>query len=257
MWFQIKAYIYFLFTSKNQHGIHSPFVYQLITKCFYNTTPYPAYAQWKSVKNAYLKSHKTFIMNDEGAGSRVFKNHKRKVASVAKNAGTTYKRAKLLYRLSKYLKVKSALELGTSLGLGSIALGLNEELKLTTVEACKTTSELASDSAASLGLNNIKFVNAKFEDYLNQISNSTQFDLIFVDGNHQKQATLDYFNSLLKHVHNDSIIIFDDIHWSRGMQEAWEEIKQHEQVKVSIDSFFWGMIFFRKEQVKEHFKIRI
>ena len=62
---------------------------------------------------------------------------------------------------------------------------------------------------------------------------------------------------LLPKTHNDSIFIFDDINWSKGMQEAWNKIKAHPQVSVSIDTFFWGMVFFRKEQVKEHFKIRV
>ncbi|GGE38346.1 O-methyltransferase [Psychroflexus planctonicus] len=257
MWFQVKEYIRFLCTSNNQHGIHSPFVYQLITKCFYDKTKYPAYFKWKSIQQAYLISSSTFVMKDLGAGSRVFQNNKRKVSAVAKNAGTTYKRAKLLYRLSNYLNIKNALELGTSLGLGSIALGLNEKLKLTTLEACTNTSQFAKDSAESLNLKNIQFVNADFEAFLKTIPSTKKFDLIFVDGNHQKEATLSYFEALLKHVHNDSILIFDDIHWSKGMKEAWLEMIAHPKVKVSIDTFFWGMLFFRREQVKEDFKIRV
>lgn len=82
-------------------------------------------------------------------------------------------------------------------------------------------------------------------------------DLIYFDGNHQKEATLNYFNKLLPLAHNNSVFIFDDIHWSKGMEEAWEEIKAHPRVRVSIDSFFWGLIFFREEQEKEHFTLRL
>ena len=257
MWFQIKEYIRFLSISKNQHGIHSPFVYQLITKCFYNNADFPAYSKWKSVQLAYLASKATINMKDMGAGSRVFQNNERKVTEIAKNAGTTFKRAKLLYRLSKYLQVENALELGTSLGLGSIALGLNKQVQLTTVEACENTSQVAKDSAESLQLKNIHFVNGNFESFLSDIPSTEKYDLIFVDGNHQEKASLSYFETLLKQVHNDSILIFDDIYWSKGMKDAWHKMIAHPSVKVSIDTFFWGMLFFRKEQVKEHFKIRI
>jgi hypothetical protein len=41
------------------------------------------------------------------------------------------------------------------------------------------------------------------------------------------------------------------------MEEAWEIIKNHEEVKVTIDTFQWGIVFFREEQEKEHFVIRI
>lgn len=257
MWYQFKTYIYFLFTSKNQHGIHSPFVYQLITKCFYDKSNYPAYTIWQSVQQAYFKSKQILEMDDVGAGSHVFKSQKRSIAAVAKNAGTSFKRAKLLYRIAKYFSVKSALELGTSLGLGSIALSLNKNLHLTTVEACKNTIEIANSSAESLALHHIHFVNSTFDTYLETISPTQKFDLIFVDGHHQKEATLGYFEKLLTHVHNDSVMIFDDIYWNKSMTEAWQKMKKHPSVKVSIDTYFWGILFFRKEQAKEHFKIRV
>jgi len=82
------------------------------------------------------------------------------------------------------------------------------------------------------------------------------YSLIYFDGNHSKQATLDYFELLLPTITNDSVWIFDDIHWSTGMEEAWEIIKSHPKVKVTIDTFQWGIVFFRSEQEKEHFTIR-
>jgi len=84
-----------------------------------------------------------------------------------------------------------------------------------------------------------------------------KFDLVYFDGNHQKEATLKYFKTLLSSAHNDSVFIFDDIHWSKEMQEAWREIIAHPEVQVSIDTFQWGLIFFRKEQVKQDFTIRL
>ncbi|HEU0137328.1 MAG TPA: class I SAM-dependent methyltransferase, partial [Flavobacterium sp.] len=77
------------------------------------------------------------------------------------------------------------------------------------------------------------------------------------DGNHQKVATLRYFDLLLPTVTNDSVWIFDDIHWSRDMEDAWEEIKAHPKVTVTIDTFQWGIVFFRKEQRKEDFFVRV
>ena len=85
----------------------------------------------------------------------------------------------------------------------------------------------------------------------------TEFDMIFIDGNHQKEATLSYFENLLPKAHNDTIFIFDDIYWSKDMTEAWEAIKKHPKVTVSIDTFFWGFVFLRTEQAKEHFTIRL
>ena len=81
-------------------------------------------------------------------------------------------------------------------------------------------------------------------------------DLAFIDGNHRKEPTLRYFDTLLAKINNASILIFDDIHWSAEMEEAWEIIKMHSSVTLSIDLFFIGLIFFRNDfKVKQHFVI--
>jgi predicted O-methyltransferase YrrM len=80
--------------------------------------------------------------------------------------------------------------------------------------------------------------------------------MVFFDGNHKKEATLRYFDMCLSHIHNNSILLFDDIHWSKGMKEAWENIRQHPSVVVSIDLFSMGIVFFRKELSKQDFVLR-
>ena len=107
-------------------------------------------------------------------------------------------------------------------------------------------------------LTNVKSVVTEFGDYLqSQNLKSKIYNLIYLDGNHQKQATLDYFELLLPTITNDTVWIFDDIHWSAEMEEAWEIIKKHPKVTVTIDTFQWGLVFFRYEQPKEHFVIRV
>jgi predicted O-methyltransferase YrrM len=88
-------------------------------------------------------------------------------------------------------------------------------------------------------------------------SKITNIDLVFVDGNHRKNATLEYFDFFLSKRTNNSIFIFDDIHWSVEMEEAWKLIQQHDSVTMTIDLFFIGLVLFRKDfKVKQHFSIR-
>ena len=55
----------------------------------------------------------------------------------------------------------------------------------------------------------------------------------------------------------ETILIFDDIHWSAEMEKAWAEIKANPSVTLTIDLFFIGLVFVRKAQKeKEHFIIR-
>ncbi|WP_298515988.1 O-methyltransferase [uncultured Kordia sp.] len=255
MWYQIFAYFKFFFKSTNQHGVHSPFVYDLITKCFYDKKKFHAYPIIDQYRKDLLQNHSIIEVKDFGAGSRVFSSNKRKVSAIAKNAGITRKRAHLLYRLTHYLKLKKSLEIGTSLGLASNALHNNTN-ELITIEGCPETAKVAQNQFDKYEMEETKLIIGEFETELSKLTN-TSYDLVYFDGNHQKEATLSYFETLLKTVHNDTVFIFDDIHWSKDMTEAWEIIKNRPEVTVTIDTFFWGFVFFRKEQVKEHFIVRL
>lgn len=267
MLFQIKSYLKFLWNSKNEHAVHSPFVFNLITKCFYDKKPKPEYQVLKNYRNSLLENKNTIEVTDFGAGSKVFKSNKREIAKIAKTAGITKKRAELLFRITNYFQPESILEIGTSLGLATSALTLgNPKASITTLEGCPETAKIAQLQLAKLSsraqsrdnINNVELVITEFSEYLqsqNLISNI--FNLIYIDGNHSKTATLDYFELLLPTITNETTWIFDDIHWSAEMEEAWEIIKKHPKVTVTIDTFQWGLVFFRKEQVKEHFVIRV
>ncbi len=255
---KILAYINFLFKSTNQHGVHSPFVYNLLTKCLYIKKERPAHAKLKSYINAILNDTQIIKVTDFGAGSRVFKSNNRKVSAIAKNAGISQHRAILLNKLVSYFQFKNGLELGTSVGIASAAISQDNSIQLTTLEGCPETAGIAQKYFNKFKLKNIKLNVGEFDDLLEVITkNHDKVDLIYFDGNHQKTPTLKYFNQLLPLAHNNSVFIFDDIHWSKEMEQAWEEIKAHPEVRVSIDSFFWGIVFFRKEQEKEHFTIRL
>ena len=269
----------------------------------------PAFESIIQFRKALLNDYREIEVKDFGAGSKVFKSNKRKISAIAKNAGISKKRAILLNKLCSYLEIKSALELGTSVGISSAAMATGNDLQLLTIEGCPQTAGVAKEYFEKFALKNIEVEIGSFEEKLSgqserekvgiqnlqqalqtnkdkpqtpnhkpqttdnqkpktETENETNLqpttdnpqpttDLIFFDGNHQKEATLNYFNQLLPLAHNDSVFIFDDIHWSKGMEEAWEKIKKHPEVRVTIDSFYWGIVFFRKEQEKEHFTIRL
>jgi predicted O-methyltransferase YrrM len=258
MFFQIKSYLQFLWHSKNEHAVHSPFVFNLITKCFYDRKPKPEYTVLNNYRKSLLANPNTIEVTDFGAGSKVFKSNTRAIAQIVKTAGITSKRAELLFRITNYFQSESILEIGTSLGLATAAMALgSKNAKLTTLEGCPETANIAQNQFQEFELTNITSVVTPFERYLDDLKIETlNFKLIFFDGNHSKKATLAYFEQLLHTVNNETVWIFDDIHWSAGMDEAWKIIKTHPKVTVTIDTFQWGFIFFRREQPKEHFTIR-
>jgi predicted O-methyltransferase YrrM len=206
-----------------------------------------------------LGKNKNYIeVTDFGAGSRVFKDNKRQVSAIAAKAGISMKRGKLLSKTLDYFKPDRILEIGTSLGIATAYMAATcPKAKIITLEGCPTVAGIAKEAFEAFQLNNIEVVTGEFSNTLADVLKNNQFDFIYFDGNHQKEPTLDYFEQCLAAAHKDSVFIFDDIHWTKDMEEAWEEIKNHKSVTLSLDTYKWGMVFFREGQVKQHFTLRI
>ncbi len=256
--FRVNSYIKFLVQSKNQHGVHSPFVFDLLTKCLYKKEDKVVFTPLNSYRSDLRFNPKIIEVNDFGAGSKVFSSNQRKVSQIAKHVGISKKRSHLLFKLVKYFQPGFILEVGTSLGIATAALSMaNPNSRIITLEGCDETANIAQSMFKKYELDNIELIRGDFSKTYPKAIKKHKFDLIFFDGNHTKKATLDYFENCLSYTHNDSILIFDDIHWSPEMEEAWKEIKNHPEVTVTIDTYQWGLVFLRKEQQKEHFIIRV
>ncbi len=257
MLFGVTSYVKFLWKSSNEHGVHSPFVFNLITKCFYDQSKYPDYKRIANYRTNLFNNSNAIKVTDFGAGSRIFKSDKRIISNIAKTAGISIKRANALFRVTQYLQPNAILEIGTSLGIATSALALgNKSSQITSLEGCSQTANVAQIQLQQFNITNVNLICTQFDDYLQKIT-TEKFDLIYFDGNHTEEATLAYFTALLPTISNDTCWIFDDIYWSPGMKRAWNQIKSHELVTVTIDTFQWGFVFFRKEQEKEHFTIRL
>jgi len=254
-------YIHYFLTASNGkgHGIHSPFVFEFITKVLNDNKSYPAYERVEHLRSQLLIDHSAITIDDMGAGSSVSKSNQRKVSSIAKNAAKPKKYAQLLYRIVQYYKPGTIVELGTSLGISSSYLALaNPSAKIITLEGAASIAGLAQKNFKALELNNIQLIKGNFDDTLSSvISKLPSVEFAFIDGNHRQDPTINYFDQLLSKSIPSAILIFDDIHWSREMEEAWEQIKDHGSVTCTIDLFFIGLVFFRNEFMeKQHFKIR-
>lgn len=257
-WFKIRSFIAFLLASTNKHGVHSPFVYDLTTKCFNGSINPVKMKAFSKIQKSLYSNKNSIIITDYGKGSSVFKSNERKVYDIAKIAGISKNKSALLLRMLDYFNPKNILEIGTSAGLGTSVLSIgNPEAEILTLEGCENTAQIAKELFKANQLNNIQLIVGNFNETLSATLADKQYDLIYFDGNHQKEPTVEYFNQCIKTVHNNSIFIFDDINWSPDMQLAWEEIKNHPKVTVTINTFFWGIVFFRKEQKKQHFTIRV
>lgn len=260
----VYKYLWYLITASNGkgHGIHSPFVFELITQVLNDQRNFYCYNTIEKIRNTLLVDETILSIEDFGAGSHALKSNNRIVKNIAQSSLKSKKYAQLLFRIiNKYYSSANTtiLELGTSFGITSSYLAsANQKAKVYTFEGSKEIANMASKTFHQLELKNIEIIQGSLLETLEKkIQKISTINVAFLDAHHQKKATLHYFNLCLEKVNTESLLIFDDIHWSKGMEEAWQEIKAHPSVTLTIDLFFIGLVYFRTEnKEKEHFNIR-
>ena len=177
---------------------------------------------------------------------------------IARTSLTSPRYARRLFRLARFMKAGNILEIGTSLGITTAYLAIaRPDARIITLEGCPELSRKAKEHFDRLGIKNIELIEGRFEEKLPEaLDRLGTVDLVYIDGNHHKEATMDYYKRCFDHSRNETIMIFDDIRASPGMEEAWNIISQKEEVRVSLDLFSTGWLIFRKESSKQHFRLR-
>jgi len=256
--YALKYFKYLLFAKhKKGHGIHSPFMFELITKVFTNKPIEDDLQKVFDIHDRLKKSTELLEFNEIGAGSLYKRKKKQSLNKIIKRSSVNKKYGKLLFNLIKYFEPKEILEIGTSVGISTAYIAqASKNSNFKSIEGIKAKTRIAEKVAQELD-QNTEFIIGDFDDIIDDITKSfEQLDFVFFDGNHKKQNTLKYFNTCLQKVHNNSIFIFDDIHWSTEMEEAWDEIKRNQTVKVSVDLFRMGLIFFKQELSYQQYVIK-
>jgi predicted O-methyltransferase YrrM len=249
-------YIQYLWKAANEHGVHSPFVYEWVTKVLYDKHAYQDYTPIEQLKKDARSNHTKLSFIDLGAGNQ----KESTISRLASRSAVPTKYGRLLFRMARWFQPTRVIELGTSLGFGTsyIAQGLGNNGHLDSIEGSPEIATIAEQHISKLGLSSLATVHkGSIDERLPELFtyNST-FDMAYIDANHRLAPTLSYFNFFANHATDSSFIIFDDIYWSEEMKEAWKQIQQDERIQVSIDLFRFGIVFFRRQQAKEHFIIR-
>lgn len=250
--FSFRQYIKHLLLSKRSgHGVHSPFVYRLCEELFYNRADFYEFAELQILRRELLQNKSRLQISDLGAGSRHFNQSQRQVCDIARFGISDDKKNRLLFRLIHYFNTNVTLELGSSLGLNAIYMAFaNKKGQIYSLEGDPALAAFARSFTSANGPGNIQIIEGDFDSTLPGLLEKLKtVDHAFVDGNHRYESTLHYFELLLKHSHSNSILVFDDIYWSKDMNKAWTEIEKRPEVKLSIDLFHLGIVFFKEEIV--------
>ncbi len=248
----------YYFKAQTKYNIHSPFVFDFAEKVLEDDRWFYAFEEVEELR-ALLKSEKIPLeITDYGAGSQVSSKKVRTISSLAKYSATSPIYCRILFRLIQCYKPKTIVELGTSMGVSTLYQAYAaQNSEVISIEGCPIIAEKAVENFELMENENIRVVTGKFEKKLPEVLNGLELlDYVFLDGNHRKIPTLKYFELCLEKAHDETILVFDDIHWSTDMEAAWKIIQAHPKVTLTIDLFFFGIVFLRKEfKIKQHFTI--
>lgn len=256
----ISSYIKYQLNARSAHGVHSPFVYKFITELLESfNEDYYQFTELAEIRKNLLKNNSVIEITDFGAGSKVFKDNKRRISSLVRYGTSKQKFSELYFKLVNFTNSQFIVELGTSIGLNTLYLSkANSASTIYTLEGCPELAKFSKTLFEKHNAKNIYLINDTFEKaFPKLLQEIPKIDLLFVDGNHNYKSTLEYFKLGLEKKHHHSVFVFDDINWNDEMKKAWNEIKDHPEVTLSLDLFSVGIIFFRKEQKeKEHFVLK-
>jgi predicted O-methyltransferase YrrM len=253
-------YLHYYLTAANSkgHGTHSPFVFDFITKVLNDHEHYPAYTPIEELRHMLRHDPEKLEIHDLGAGSVYRTTTTRSIASIARHVAKPRKWGQLLHRVARHYSPATMLELGTSLGISTAYLAAGApQARLWTIEGAPAIADKARGNLNSLGVE-ANLITGNFDDVLPDVlARMPPVELAFIDGNHRCEPTLRYFEAVLHQAAPASVLIFDDIHWSKEMETAWDTIRNDPRVYLTIDLFFIGFVFRREEfKVQQDFIIR-
>ena len=269
----IYDYIKYLLKAKDEYSLHSPFLFEFYTKIIsYHsktnagrvkpTTELPASVEIikiENLRNQLLQDERIIQITDFGAGSKLNLSNNRKVKDIAKNSQKSPKLGQFLHRIIAFYQYKNILDLGTSLGLTTAYLSSQSfDNQILSFEGCPETAKIAQENFDKLSLTHIEIIVGNIDQTLpEKLKEISNLDFVFFDANHRYEPTIRYFEQCLKKAHEGSCFVFDDIYWSDEMKLAWQYIKNHPSVTVSLDVFWLGIVFFHRKQVKQDFVLKI
>lgn len=257
MWYQFQAFLRFYWAAVTKYQLHSPFVFDLSTALLDDRRWYYAFGQVEHLRRQMLASDVVLEVEDFGTGS-AHGQKRRSLRHIVRQAGSSARQGRLLFRLAQWLAPQTMLELGTSTGISTLYLAsAARNAAFLSLEGSPQTAEVARINLKHLGLHKAEVVTGAFEQTLSPaLQQLQQVDLVYLDGNHRLAPTLHYFETCLPFARANTIFVLDDIHWSPEMQQAWQHIRQHPQVTLTIDFFDIALAFVNPDfKEKQHWNI--
>ena len=239
----------------NGHRVHSPNIFNFFKYVIFSKEKFD-YSIAENAYAQYRKNRDNITITTFGATGGKTKDMK--ISALARKSSSKGKYGRLLQRTANFLQPRKILELGTSLGVGTLYLSAGSpDSKIITVEGCTTIHNLARKSFAASNAANIEAINSGFDEVLDKlVSENQDIDLVYIDGNHTYKSTIYYYELFSSRLESGAVLLFDDINWSKGMSKAWREIVKNEKSTVSIETARMGIVFLNPKLTPKHYCTR-
>jgi predicted O-methyltransferase YrrM len=253
-------YLRYLMRASSKFGVHSPFVYEFYTSVILGRNTDAAFPLIEKRRAALLRQRSLIETTDFGAAAagHIYRTRFRRVNAVTRKSSMNPRLCRLLYRLVKHAEPANIIEIGTAMGISTLYMAAAAPgSRIVTMEGCAVIAEKAMESFHKAAYGNIELITGNFDHHLGAaLEKFDRLDFMLIDGNHRKEPTISYFMKILPKLHEGSMVVIDDIHWSAGMLQAWNAIRNRKEVSVSIDLFRMGILLFRDDIARENHILR-
>ncbi|MEO6039623.1 MAG: class I SAM-dependent methyltransferase [Saprospiraceae bacterium] len=252
---KIWQFLRFYWGAVTKYQLHSPVVSGLAQALLQDRRWYYAFSDVEAQRKKMRQNRVQLNFTDFGAGQA---SGPVALRQLVRQSASTKGQGRRLFRLANWAQPLTLLELGTSVGLGTMYLALAaRNARFITLEGCADCAAIARANLEFLGLQRVEVRNGEFSTTLEPaLAELAPLDLVYLDGNHRRAATLGYFELCLTAARDSTVFVFDDVYWSAEMTEAWSEIQNHPRVTATIDFFDLSLAFITPDfREKQHFRI--
>lgn len=239
-----------------RYDLHSPFVAALVEAVIEDKRNYYAFFDIEVARGRWLTDDELIQLPPLGAPSTISNKQQRRSGDILKSTAISPETGRRLFRLVTWLQPPTILELGTSMGISTAYLAAaDSRIPLLSIEGNQDIAAKAQQHLSALGLHRVEVVPGLFDEQMPEaLKRLGKLGLLFIDGDHRKEAVLKHVHTCLEFRDDNSVFAIADIHWSDGMEEAWAALRALPEVTLSVDFFHFGLLFFKKEIIeKQHF----
>ncbi len=242
---------------RNGHGIHSPYLYNLVRNAIFNKAGLRVPAEILMWHRELKKRKEKLLIREFGAGSRYTSIDQRTVAGMVKHASVSERQGALLFRLCSWYRPELVIEFGTGLGIstGYLAAGA-KGARVLTIEGNPVKHAFSAREFPETLSERVEFIRGSFDDHLERmIEKAGERTIVFIDGDHRYGPTVEKVNRFLKEKYTSLMFLLDDLYWSEEMEAAWKKCYDHSGVDISIDLFRLGLLIRQPGIEKQHLRV--